>query len=102
LAPADFDTAIRFAPDFALAFFDRAETHKAVRNYERAIKDYDVYVSLDPSDIDGYIHRAFAHRQLQDYPEAIADPDEAVRLQPKDSRVLNLRCWVRAVAGVEL
>lgn len=49
-----------------------------------------------------YTYRADAYFTLNDHPQAIADADAAQGASPHDVQALNMQCWTRAVANVEL
>lgn len=49
-----------------------------------------------------YTYRSDAYLGLKDYPKAIADADTAQKISAYDRQALNMQCWTRAVANVEL
>lgn len=48
------------------------------------------------------LDRASVYLALKDYPKAIADADAAQKIDQYDVRALNMQCWTRGVANVEL
>jgi tetratricopeptide (TPR) repeat protein len=83
LAVADFDQALKLAPDNVQILILRGDTSAAQGKFTQALADLDRAVSLAPRDPDAYTHRASAHSRkgatgaaLQDYAQALAiDPD---------------------------
>ena len=53
-AIADHGEAIRLDPQWASAYFNRANANRARRAYERAVSDYREVIRLDPVDADAY------------------------------------------------
>lgn len=49
-----------------------------------------------------FTFRSDAYLGLKDYPKAIADADQAQKLEIYNRQALNMQCWTRAVANVEL
>lgn len=49
-----------------------------------------------------YTYRSDAYLGLKDYPKAIADADAGQKESAYDVQALNMQCWTRAVANVEL
>ena len=47
----DFDEAIRLDPNYADAFYNRANAYAERRQYDRAIADYEAAIKLNPKDI---------------------------------------------------
>lgn len=47
----DFDEAIRLNPNYADAFYNRANAYAERRQYDRAIADYEAAIKLNPKDI---------------------------------------------------
>jgi hypothetical protein len=79
---ADYDQAIQFQPDFALAYNNRGVAYTDKGDYDRAIADFDQAIQLKPDDAEAYYNRGNAYRAKGDYDRAIADFDQAIQLQP--------------------
>jgi tetratricopeptide (TPR) repeat protein len=71
-------------------------------NYALIIADRSEAIRLNPQDANVFYKRGIAYHGQGDYARAIADYDAAVRLEPANPKVLNGRCWTRAVWGREL
>jgi len=81
-AITEFTEAIRLYPDYALAYFNRAEAYCRKDNYDRGIADFTQAIKLDPDDEDFYSERGFAYIMKKDYDRAIADFYEALEIDP--------------------
>jgi tetratricopeptide (TPR) repeat protein len=81
-AIADYDTAIRLNPDFAMAYSGRGNAKKDLGDRKGALADYDTAIRLDPDFAIAYNNRGAAKRDLGDKQGAIVDYDTAIRLNP--------------------
>ena len=82
-AIADYDQALRLAPNNAAAFNNRGLAWQARGNLDRAIADFGDAIRADPTDQAGaYRFRSHALRQRGDIDGAIADADRSIRLYP--------------------
>jgi tetratricopeptide (TPR) repeat protein len=82
----DFNAAIRAAPEYPYAYYNRAIVWSDKLNlHESAIADFSEFIRLSPNDPDGYAGRAEALYKKQDYAGAINDFNEAIRLDPTNS-----------------
>ena len=97
-AMADFNQALALDADNFDAHFYRAQTHVAAKNYQAALDDFAAAEKLKPKNEAVHYERSSLYLMLKRYPEAIADAD----FGNGGTAVLNMRCWTRAVAGVEL
>jgi tetratricopeptide (TPR) repeat protein/S1-C subfamily serine protease len=82
-AIADFTAAIRYKPDFALAYNNRGFARYAQKDYEGALADYNQAIRLHPKNALLYISRAFVRHARKDDKGAIEDFNLAVRLKPE-------------------
>ncbi len=82
-AIADFTEAIRYKPDFALAYNNRGFARYAQKDYEGALADYNQAIRLHPKNALLYISRAFVRSAGKDNKGAIEDFNQAVRLKPE-------------------
>ncbi len=94
--------ALVFDPDNANGYRMRGAANLALRHAEASLPDFDRALALEPGNADGYALRGTAYRELDKFAPAIDDFSAAIALRPEDDRFWNGRCWVRAVAGVEL
>jgi tetratricopeptide (TPR) repeat protein len=81
-AIADYDTAIRLNPDFAMAYSGRGNAKKDLGDRKGALADYDTAIRLDPDFAIAYNNRGAAKKDLGDRKGALADYDTAIRLNP--------------------
>ena len=79
-AIADFNNAIKFAPNFAPAYQNRGNAWYARGNYGEALSDYDATIRLDPDSPSPYINRAIARRDLGYNEGALEDFQKAISL----------------------
>lgn len=84
-AMADFDTAIRLAPDFTDAYINRGNAKDTLSDFEGAIKDYDTAIRLGADYAFLYASRAGAKSDLADHKGAIEDYNKAIQLKPEDA-----------------
>jgi hypothetical protein len=82
-AIADFSEVIRLAPNYALAYYNRANTHISKGESDRAIADYTDAIRLDPNFVTAYYNRGITYRAKDDHDRAIADYTVAIGLNPK-------------------
>ena len=81
-AIADYDTAIRLNPNFAIAYFNRGNAKDDLGDSQGAIADFDTAIRLNPNDADAYRNRGAVKVTIGDQKGAIADFDTAIRLNP--------------------
>ena len=75
----------------AVEFYNRANAHHAMGNYDYAIADYDQATRLNPKDAPTYNNRGNAYSKKGDYEHAIADYDQAIGLNPEAPSPYNNR-----------
>lgn len=82
-ALADYNEAIRVAPDFAPAFAGRGFVYLFARpQLDRAISDFSEAIRIDPASANVFYYRGVAWSGKGDWNRAIADFDQAIRLRP--------------------
>jgi tetratricopeptide (TPR) repeat protein len=86
-AIADFDEAIRLAPDSPFPYYNRANAHYDRKDYRRALGDYDAAIERDPDFALAYYNRGLARERLGRRSEAIADFQKALELDPDATAV---------------
>ena len=79
-AEADFDAAIKLAPDNAYLYFDRGNLRCSIKNYSHAIDDYTKAISLNPDIAEVYFNRGLAYLKLGNKQQAVADLSKAGEL----------------------
>ncbi|MGQ0584104.1 MAG: tetratricopeptide repeat protein [Reyranella sp.] len=98
-ALADFNDAVRLAPQSAFALHMRGHIYFRKKDYVRAIADLDEAIRLDPSFADAWFERGTIHRGKDDIDRAIADWNEAIRLNPKYVSAIYGRGFAYQVKG---
>lgn len=100
---ADFGRALRLDPNYAEAYLQRGLAHQARGGYDAAIHDFDFALTLQPA-----LERAIALRDEalrlrgEDVFAQLESLNVALRETPTNSELLNNRCWIRAVNGIDL
>jgi tetratricopeptide (TPR) repeat protein len=97
-AMADFDKAIELKPDFALAYFQRAQTRASIADnlrsdeneakealYLQSLADANEGMRLEPMDAKFVALRARQYNRLGDYEATERDFTEAIRMEPTAS-----------------
>lgn len=79
-ALADYDEAVRLAPDEADPYLNRGATLEALGRWEEAIASYDTALQINPQDVAAYNNRGNAHAGQGQWEEAIADYLRAMEL----------------------
>ncbi|MEM6500253.1 MAG: tetratricopeptide repeat protein [Cyanobacteria bacterium P01_C01_bin.89] len=98
-AIAEFDEAIRLAPNFSQAFQDRGSSHLALGNAVAAMGDYNRAIRLTPDDSNAYYNRGNLNLQLERYSRAIVDYDRAISLNEADAAAWQNRALAHATTG---
>jgi tetratricopeptide (TPR) repeat protein len=81
-ALAEFDEAIRLAPNMAVYFYNRSFVRLEQGATEQAINDLDEAIRLNPKNADYYRRRGQIWL-CDDDDRALHDLDEAIRLKPQ-------------------
>ena len=79
----DFELAIKLDPNYALAYFNRANAFFDKKDLDRAIVDYDQAIKLEANFAAAYNNRGLIWDDKRDYDRAIKDFDQAIRLNPE-------------------
>jgi tetratricopeptide (TPR) repeat protein len=83
-AIAETNKAIKLAPDFAGAYFNRGSIYLfGLKDYPKAVADFDRALEIDPQYVPAYNGRGVAYFNLKQYDRAVADHSKAIELNPK-------------------
>jgi tetratricopeptide (TPR) repeat protein len=83
-AIAETTRAIKLAPDFAGAYFNRGSIYLfGLKDYPKAVADFDRALEIDPQYVPAYNGRGVAYFNLKQYDRAVADHSKAIELNPK-------------------
>jgi tetratricopeptide (TPR) repeat protein len=93
------DEAVRIAPHFAAARFDRGVMRVDEQDLKGAIEDYTHALEFRPENALAYNNRGTARARLADLAGALKDFDEAVRLAPRMAVARYNRAKARDRAG---
>ncbi len=97
-ALAEFDIAVRLAPELPFAYLSRAMAYSRLNQADVAIADLDASIDLDPRQPDVYRLRAEVRRAAKDLKAAIADLGRAIDLEPT-ALLHRMRAEAYAVDG---
>jgi serine/threonine protein kinase len=81
-AIADYSQAIRFKPDSAMAYHDRAVCEARLNRNDSAFADYNRALELAPDNPRTWNGRGVIYLRRKEYEKAVPDFTEAIRLQP--------------------
>ena len=82
-AMADYDEAVRVAPQYAHAFSARANAWQTRGDNDRAIADYGAAIRLNPDNASYYNDRGTAWLAKREYDRAIEDFTTVIQNQPR-------------------
>ncbi|HZL59106.1 MAG TPA: tetratricopeptide repeat protein [Stellaceae bacterium] len=98
-AIADFDQALRLAPDYGEAYDMRANAYSDKGDHQHAIQDYDQALRVKPNDPRALNNRGDEYRILGQYDRALQDLNESLRLRPNNASTLLHRGVAYAAKG---
>lgn len=81
-ALADFDEAIRLAPDSPFPYYNRGNAYYDRQDFERALADYNAAIERGPELALAYYNRGLAHQKLGHREKSIEDYQKALSLDP--------------------
>jgi serine/threonine protein kinase len=81
----DFDRAISYDPNYAIAYFNRGRVYAQLHRHEDALEDFTHALALDPTDQVTYLHRGRTYADIGAHHAALADYTQAIRLEPTDA-----------------
>ncbi len=90
-AVEDYDEAIVLNPKYAIARYNRGNTHLVLNNYQDAIEDYAAALELNPKYAEAYNNRGVAKNNLKDHQSAIEDYSKAMEFNPQHANTYNNR-----------
>ena len=99
-AIADFDQAVRLAPDNAAAVNARGLTCvDAKGEFDTAIADFDSAIAIEPGNANYYDNRGNAWRDRGRFDRAVEDYDKAIALSPRFAFAFYNRSQAHYLAG---
>jgi tetratricopeptide (TPR) repeat protein len=99
-AVKDYGHAIALDPDFAPAWYNRANAREELGNHTGAVADYDQAIRLRPGYGEAYNGRCWSRAQAKgDLDRALADCNYAVRLDPTNPSTRDSRALVLLMLG---
>jgi Tfp pilus assembly protein PilF len=105
----DYSEAIKYEPDYPLAFNKRGWANLEIENYDEAIKDFKKLIEFRPNDAEpkqnlanAYSSRAIAYDKKGDYAHAIPDFEMVLTFKPDDSTTRELLEMAKAAMAKKL
>ena len=68
----------------AVAYYDRGNAYKNLKDYDRALADFSDALKLDPRYAHAYLNRGFVYAAKNDADHAIADLNRSIQLDPAE------------------
>lgn len=87
------------AYNLATVYFNRANAHSDLGDFERSIQDYDAAIDLDPTGPDLYVNRGLAYANRGNYGQAVLDFNEAIFLDAGFALAYQNRCMAMTLLG---
>jgi tetratricopeptide (TPR) repeat protein len=79
---SDLEMAAQIDSTIPQIYYNRGNTHLAMKHYRLAIQDYDKTLSMIPKSVDVFTNRGIAKYELHDYEGALLDYKEAIAINP--------------------
>jgi tetratricopeptide (TPR) repeat protein len=99
---ADIDKALALTPDDTFAYQLRAERRHAWGQDDLALADVEKALKAWPESYSARRLRSALHQDAGRYDLAVKDLDVLVAREPDQAGLYNDRCWVRALANIDL
>ena len=90
-ALADFNAAIRLAPDGAQPYYERGQIYMAQAEYDKALKDMKQVASIAPAFNTTYYYLGILNNQTQQYADAIKNFDTYIKATPDNYQAYSGR-----------
>ncbi|MGE3854970.1 MAG: tetratricopeptide repeat protein, partial [Planctomycetota bacterium] len=97
-AIAAYTRAVSLKKDFAIAWFQRAEAHRALFQLEQAIEDYNESIRIGPTD-QAWFGRALAHTALSDFEAALGALTSCIDINPDHAEAYLNRAYLLGYQG---
>jgi tetratricopeptide (TPR) repeat protein/S1-C subfamily serine protease len=94
----DFNQAIKFNPNLALAYYNRGIVRYELGDKQGAIDDFNQAIKFNPNLAEAYYNRGIVRYELGDKPGAIDDFNQAIKFNPN----LALAYYNRGIVRYEL
>ena len=98
LAIADFTQVVEALPEYALAYYVRADSYAEQQKLSLAVADLDIAVFLGPRDAEAVHQRGFLHMAQRQLDLALADFDATLAIDPAHAPAFFNRACVRSLA----
>ncbi len=92
-----FNQAIKFSPQYAIAYFHRAQVREQLQEYSEALADYSAAISINPKYAAAYSARgSLRDRRFSDAKGALSDYNQAIMIEPNFSLDYTIRGALKA------
>lgn len=85
-AIAEFDAALKIAPNMIDATVDRASAYMQLKEFDKAIAGYNQALDFNPNILRAYSFRAYCHLMKKQFAQAVKDYSATLRLDPEDAQ----------------
>ena len=82
----EFNQAIQINPNYAKAYYERADARYHIADYEGAIEDSTQAIKINPNYAEAYSIRCGARANLKNYQAALKDCEQSIQLNPAYAR----------------
>ncbi|MFH0888724.1 MAG: tetratricopeptide repeat protein [Planctomycetota bacterium] len=96
-ALAIFEEIINYAPDFAAAYYQRANCYDRLGEKQNALNDLTKAIEKFPNFHEAYCKRGDAYRELSKYQEALADYEKCISIKANYSEGYSGRGYIRFI-----
>lgn len=80
-----FTQAIALEPNFAKAYWYRADSHREIKQYEEALSDYTIAIDLEPKNAKFRKLRGDTYYNMKQYDKAEKDYTKGIEIDPKNA-----------------
>lgn len=95
----DFSKAIKLNPNNHHAYFYRARSRKALRDFQSAVEDYSYSIKINPKSSKVYTERGWCLGKLDLKKQAIKDLNKAIALDSKNYKAYQYRSEIKYKQG---
>jgi Zn-dependent protease/Flp pilus assembly protein TadD len=95
----DITQGLAKKPDVHVGYTFRALAREAIGDFQGEIDDCDAALRLEPNDAGILAHRGYAEARMRRVASALADCNRAVGLGPRSPEWIQIRAYVKDIAG---
>ena len=91
----NFNKAIEFDPTNEVAYYNRGNANKTLKNYNLAVDDFNRAIQINPLYAKAYYNKGYAYKQQKKYNESIRDFNKAIELDPNNCKAYVNRALIK-------